>query len=425
MLNIIPQIYDDELVYSWISRTYSRSGYLNHIYFAKQVFSVPSVRPDFEYINPYKSDFLKILTKDKSLLEIINKHTMFTWYARFMPPERRKEALNFLLNFECNNFYKKMYMPKSKDKEPRYLRFCPLCVKYDRAQYGEAYYHRSHQIKELKVCPKHKCYLIDTGLQISSCQSPILSPLEEEVKNLDFIISNNELECKIAEYVNQVFQAKLNINLNSNVGHFLHSRLGTQYLSPRGEVRQMRELMNDYLNYYSTIDLSGYNERWVLDKMFYSEKINPYGICLLGMFLDISPTELVEMKIKKSTLKKDFDSEIFDLHSKGYNYREIANTMGASYDVVKSIGSGRYGKYHYRKENPKKGGAKRKDWDTIDNEFFPKVVSLVNQLSNPFSEDRPIKITIGSVERLIGLKEQQLKNLQRCSEYVNQHYISN
>ena len=39
-----------------------------------------------------------------------------------------------------------------------------------------------------------------------------------------------------------------------------------------------------------------------------------------------------------------FDEEVHRLHEQGLNYMEISKRLGASYDVVKSIGEGRYGR---------------------------------------------------------------------------------
>ncbi len=39
------------------------------------------------------------------------------------------------------------------------LLFCPDCTKNDIEKYGEAYFHREHQIEGIKICPKHRVEL--------------------------------------------------------------------------------------------------------------------------------------------------------------------------------------------------------------------------------------------------------------------------
>jgi hypothetical protein len=97
--------------------------------------------------------------------------------------------------------------------------------------------------------------------------------------------------------------------------------------------------------------------------------------------------------------------------------------MGASYDVVKAIGEGRYKKYHYYKSDPQKGGAKRKDWHSLDTELLPKVKNLIDAM-NSITDMRPSKVSVGRVERLLGLKERQMQSLPMCKKYIEQHTIS-
>lgn len=39
------------------------------------------------------------------------------------------------------------------------LYFCPICVQEDRIRYGECYWHRTHQVKGIRVCPTHRVFL--------------------------------------------------------------------------------------------------------------------------------------------------------------------------------------------------------------------------------------------------------------------------
>jgi hypothetical protein len=49
---------------------------------------------------------------------------------------------------------------------PRYFRFCPLCLKEDLQEYGEAYWHRLHQTPGVLVCPVHAIPLSDSIVPI-------------------------------------------------------------------------------------------------------------------------------------------------------------------------------------------------------------------------------------------------------------------
>ena len=427
MMSYWAQIYEDELVYSLLARMYVRSGYTSYRYMAEDILASATARIDFEFINHYTSGALSLLTKEMSLAELIDKHTMFNYYARFMRTETRREAHTALLNMECKRFYQNISMNKNRQGEIRFLRYCALCAQEDRARYGEAYFHRSHQMRQVKICAKHFCKLIDTDIQITSTKSSMLKTAEECIKESDigFKYCENEKERNFVAYVNKVFQQSLDLSLETNIGDFLHSRLAyTKYLSQRGEIRQMTQLFDDYIAFYADMDITGFSMRWHVDKIFTSERSNTFGVCLMAFFLGISASDLVKMEIASGEKQSDiYDKEIRRLHAQGFNYAQIARRMNASYDVVKSIGEGRYGKYHYCKENKQKCGAKKRDWDTLDAQMLSKVKMLIDEMEGDGST-RPCRVSSGRVERLLGLKEGQLMRLTQCMNYMLAHIVS-
>jgi hypothetical protein len=216
MMNYLPQPYNDELVYSWLSRAYAQSGYMHYSYFAKEVFSVPTVRPDFEFLNFYSSEFFSLLTKYKTLTEIICNHSMFPYYGRYMQTSKRIEAYEALCRFDSKTFYNRITMNKSRTCEVRHLRYCPLCVEEDRKKFGETFWHRVHQIRHINICPKHHCYLVNSKMQITSNSSPSLTNAEQCISDLTVEICNIPIECKLTEYVAEVFQSPFNLNEQSN-----------------------------------------------------------------------------------------------------------------------------------------------------------------------------------------------------------------
>ena len=59
----------------------------------------------------------------------------------------------------------------------------------------------------------------------------------------------------------------------------------------------------------------------------------------------------------------------------------------------------------------------------MDIKLLPKVKELIDAM-NSISNNGPSKVSIGRVERLLGLKEGQIENLPMCKEYVKQNTIS-
>lgn len=67
--------------------------------------------------------------------------------------------------------------------------------------------------------------------------------------------------------------------------------------------------------------------------------MNHYDMCLLAMFLGVKPDELVHMKLPAVSQSEIYDDRVRELHKQGLNYRQVADVMGTSYDMVKSVAS--------------------------------------------------------------------------------------
>ena len=129
------------------------------------------------------------------------------------------------------------------------------------------------------------------------------------------------------------------------------------------------------------------------------------------------------MRLPEQTQEELFDARVRELHKKGLNYRQIAAALNAPYDVVKPIGEGNYGKYHYYLSDPKKGGAKKRDWAKIDNERLPLVKEAINQLQGN-KEIRPKKITIGAVASYLHLSKKGFESCPKCRAEIQRYHES-
>lgn len=340
MLAYFPKPYPDELLYSVFSRYYAKSGHLAYIYAAEELYVKKTTRPDVEFINELTAKVKNILTKDISMEDIIQNYTMFPYYGRFLKYERRKKAFEALVSMQ-GNYHNLLVIPV---RGVGWLRYCPLCVKADREEYGETYWHRIHQMAGVDICPKHFCKLKNSHIAISSKQSPCLVTAEEEVSEREEVcIEESQLKRRLTKYIASVFESPVDVNNKVNVGEFLHSKMyNTKYLSVRGEHRNMELLYREFLNYYNLLPDIGLKEQWQIEKIFTNGRCKAEEICLLAMFLDIYPGELTKMKLPDKTQHQLFDEEVRKLHKQGLKYPEIARRLKASYDVVKAIGEGRY-----------------------------------------------------------------------------------
>ncbi len=414
-IKYFPEAYPDELIYSMLARYYVHSGYPAYIFCAEDIYVNKRVRPDMEFINEMKSGALDSMCREMTMAELVEKHTMFP-YARFLSCERRNKAFEALCNMsgDYNNL---LAIPKQKKGERKCLRYCPICAEKDRQLYGETYWHRSHQIAGVRVCPVHGCRLKDSSVVITAKSSPSLITAEQEIKEMD-ITYGNRIEVQLAEYVGKVFQSDVDIKNPVSVGQFLHSQMaGTEYRSVRGEQRNIQKFYDDFLAFYKELPIQGLTEQWQIQKVFNNYRFNCFEVCQIAMFLNIPIEKLCNMELPDKTQEQIFDDKVKELHEQGLKYPEIARKLNASYNVVKPVGGGRYGKYGYKKGTHQKCGAKPKDWERIDRESLPLVKAVIRELWGSRGK-RPHKVTEFAVRKKLEIPNRRLELMPRCRKEI-------
>lgn len=342
MIAYFPTLYPDELIYSLFARYFVKSGYMGYASAAEDLFENKITHPDIEFINKLSDEVLAHLQMSMTMAELIERHTMFPYYGRFLPRERRQQALSMLIQMD-ERYHNLIYVTKSKSIT-RHLRYCPACAADDRKAHGETYWHRSHQLYGVNICPVHGCELMNSAVEISSKTSPYLHSAEEMVPPaVEVVQKSSPLELRISEYVHAVFHSPMDMETDIPVGKFFHSRMEyTPYLSPRGEQRNMALFFRNFRLFFREIDNVPIREQWQLQKMMSSDRLNMYEVCLVALFLGAPADELVRIRLPEKSQPEWFDEKVRALHAQGLKYPEIARRMHAPYDVVKAIGEGRY-----------------------------------------------------------------------------------
>ena len=89
MISYLPEIYPDELVYSWFCRLYIHGGYLTHRATLADLFEKRSCNPSKEFIGYLNADAKRIISRAIPINKLIAEHTMFPQYARFIPSDKK------------------------------------------------------------------------------------------------------------------------------------------------------------------------------------------------------------------------------------------------------------------------------------------------------------------------------------------------
>lgn len=137
MIVYFPDLYPDELVYSWFCRYYIHSGSITHKMALLELYCKRSDNPSKEFIGNIRPEVMDRIEAMYSLDDLVSKHTMYSQYARFIPLEQKKAALYSLSHDFCDAHHLFCILPRVEGEQ--YLKFCPMCAKEDRKIYGEAY----------------------------------------------------------------------------------------------------------------------------------------------------------------------------------------------------------------------------------------------------------------------------------------------
>lgn len=419
-IGYFPTIYEDELIYSVLARFYAHSGYLSYNDVSVELFSSKKVRPDKEFIKKLQPEILKLLTKQICMEEVIEKHTMFPFYGRFIDKKRKSIAFNALISMS-GDFSKLLGAPQLKREEKRYFKYCPLCAKADREKYGETYWHRIHQIRKINVCTEHKCYLADSSIALDSKTPMILNDADAVIplELGEISICNNSIELKVAEYMIEVFNAPLDRNNEMTVSNFLHSKMaGTNYLSYRGEHCYYSRLSKNMQESYHSI-LSEDNMKQHVQRILLGTRIDFFEICLIAMFLDISADALVRMDNQNKMPEEVFDEKVRELINAGKSINEAAREMNVNSSIIRL--SLENDKKIKKKRNNRKVYQSVRDWEKLDKEMFPLVKKVIYDLQGN-GTDRPLRISIYAVAKRLNLSSAELNKMNRCREEIKSHY---
>lgn len=413
MLGFFPEPYPDELLYSVFARYYVRSGYSNYIFTAEDLFQKRSLRPNFEYLPALSVEVVDHLTKNRSFTDVLVNHTMFPYHCRFFPQERKERALNSLIAMD-NNYHDLILFPKRRITPT--MRYCPMCAVEDRKHLGETYWHRIHQIFELPVCHIHYCYIVNTDYQLSGKSTPNLIPADSVIPQmLDVNACENKRINSLAQYIETIFEMPIKIGTDLSVACVFKKKTeNTEYRSARGEVCRITHLYMNFANYYDGL-VDDIPEQWKIHKLLTGKRYDFWEISLLGFFLNVEPQEYLEEEIVEKSQNEVFDNKILELHREGLSYPQIANRMGLSIHTIKNAAYLKTKKSKPRKRKGGKPGRRPLDWDSMDREILPKVIETISGLKN---SDKPQRITIGGVARLIGLKSKQIDKLPICKSEI-------
>lgn len=254
MLDNLPLIHDDELLYGILARYHVVSGNQNIKDTLLELFNRDTIVPVIDL--PCHLEYLaREIPKEMGLSSdiLINECTLFPLYSPFMTVKKRNELQN-IMKYENGNLLKfKIGIIAGSVCRKNSLCYCPECAKAELEQYGEVIVHRTHQIQGVYVCEKHMCILHVYPIHNNNrLEFTILKQ-----NNLDFRklhIKDNKLQMDltvIAKEVHLLLNDSSLTGLDIDCIHelYLKALKDRGYLTNKGNVRQ-RDVYTDFTNYY-------------------------------------------------------------------------------------------------------------------------------------------------------------------------------
>ena len=372
MIAYMPTIYPDELVYSWFCRYYVHSGCFSHKTVLQELYCKKSDYLSKEFIGNLNNEALEQIGEIYSLDKLVLDHTMYPQYARFVPLTEKKEALYRLGHDSCDVHYLFPVLPRNDGE--RYLRYCPLCVKRDRETYGEAYWHRKHQIRNMSICVEHKCRLMESSVPAKSEQSFTFCPAENYTYDREVVFENDLSVIQYMEYLVSVFDSVMDFDNDIPISSILYNGMSrTKYLKPSGRSRYTKMLADDMNEFYRNMGICNVASVYQIQRVLLENLYDFSAVCQIAFYLGMGAEELTASPLTKEQIQQEQDSHY------------MRNTVPV-------------------------------DWELLDRETAPVLEKVVRDVYDGTASEngRPERVSEKLVYREMNLLGHQLENMPRC-----------
>ena len=371
MINYLPSLYPDELVYSWFCRYYVHSGCSTHKMALDDLFLKRCHNPSKEFIGHLNPQAQEQIEKMYSMEHLILNHTMYPQYARFIPLAEKKKAMYHLGHDFCDPHYLFTILPRTKSE--LYLRYCPLCVKEDREKYGETYWHRKHQIRNVQVCSKHRCLLVCSEVSAKSERSYTFCAAEEFAEETTPLMADSFRQ-SFSEFLSSVFDSSLDLGKDIPANAILHYALfDTKYISKTHTTKNTKLLAEDIQAFYSKTGMSDIASMNQIQRLWCGDRSDFSVICQIAYFLGMRVEDLVNPNLSAEQINTERDN-------------------------------------HYMKRKT------TVDWSALDDEISPQLEEFADAVYSGVASDigRPERVSEKMVYRELGLEKHRLENMPKC-----------
>jgi predicted DNA-binding protein YlxM (UPF0122 family) len=164
MIGFFPEFYPDELLYSACARYANQVIYPNKQTAVIDLFGSRGLSAIVDFPTRIENLLSSIPNHNYTSDKIIDKQTLFPFYEPFISDKRAEVIRNEMKASGENRIRTRLATNIKQVKTSKFLRYCPICTTDDRKTFGEAYWHRVHQLAGILVCSKHGCLLENSAI---------------------------------------------------------------------------------------------------------------------------------------------------------------------------------------------------------------------------------------------------------------------
>lgn len=428
MINFLPVMYDDELLYSVIARYKQMCGMVSNQAMVKDIFGKLIIMKSTLF--PKHLDaFVQNLPPTSKLTtkEIIMKHTMFPFYTSFLSEEKAQSIYEIMAEGKGRAVESLIGFGGSKVKIPIYLRYCPICYKRDIKEHGESYFRRSHQIVGALYCSKHEVLLKEsTVLSTESgfdfkcadaevCDVAVMTdPFPSRIKELNLKYIHTAERLLKGDYPRKQLDFIISFYIDILRRKGLASNSGNLYMNDVQE-KFLFYYPDDYLEIMQSAIDPGNPTNWL---RFFVRSNNknriPLRHLLFLQFLEVDVDDLFQATtvVGKRKVLNDFTPK-FDINERRAKWLKlIEENQGVSRSELKEKGKGlhtwifRYDREWYEKVTPRVKNRKPRtdpiDWKRNDEECLKLAKDAVKAILN--KSGKPIRVTPWRIKLTIGAR---------------------
>lgn len=186
MIGCFPDPYPGELLYSVCARLQARMRYPDKKALLRELFGSMTYTAAVD-LPAHIAKLVSALPPRHhySVGQFIDGNTLLPFYSPFLPSERVRQLRADMSGDGGLILHRRSGIMASRVPTPKWFRFCVRCAKEDRAQHGETYWHRLHQIPGVIICPVHLLFLETSEVRRDSARRPSeFTPAEDTARPL-------------------------------------------------------------------------------------------------------------------------------------------------------------------------------------------------------------------------------------------------